>query len=110
MTYHSFVEYPSHPTLPGIIVPQQVYGQNLNFERHPPIRFFVNGRPGISLNNAINQVYQGLNDAQYTQTVTVTSTKTAIRVLVSLIGLLAFSEADLNSPCSGPDTSLGTIP
>ena len=83
---HTFLDFNQQEwnTLPGIIVPQQVYQAPTAFEPLRNIRFYVNGRPGVLLSQALAQDLRGLADAVSTPSLTEGGMRIALRILVRL--------------------------
>ena len=85
LQYHTFLlleeGYAGQP-IPGIIVPQQVYQAPVPYTIREPIRFMVNGVPGLSVVNAITNTVVGLENEGITPNVT-DAQRASLRIMVS---------------------------
>ena len=81
------MDYPdTHMHLPGIIVPQRVYTPRQTRPGavlHEPIRFIINGIPGLRLRDALLSRFDGLEGANTQPCLSLTGTRVSLRILVS---------------------------
>ncbi|THG96840.1 hypothetical protein EW026_g5058 [Hermanssonia centrifuga] len=78
--FHTFLDYPETLQISGIVVPQLAYVAQTTYVVHQPVRFVENGAPGMLLNNALNQNFQGLQDSQGTPTSNHTAVRISLRI------------------------------
>lgn len=78
--YHTFLDFGDNANLPGIVVPQPVYTAPGQFTQLPTIRFSEGGRPGMSLANALNKVFQNMNQSNDVPRLSEQAKKITIRI------------------------------
>lgn len=95
--YFDQYSQPGNLNEPGIIVPQQVYktsGQ-AEFVPLPAIRFLVQGRAGLSLEDALNRSNAGLADGNRIPLLSHRGVRFTLRILVRGPDVFVLREAEM---------------